>query len=140
YEMVERTLIAIDNFLKTIDNTRSTILSKLEERRYNEVSDALMDDVIQEVDILATDYLIEGVWLETITLYKITASNIYIDIQSSVDIEHQYGSNGDYKRGDGVRIDSSYPFQVSLILDIDHPLDISIEPHQIEVDNSSFYE
>ncbi|MFC0299550.1 hypothetical protein ACFFIS_01705 [Virgibacillus soli] len=140
YEMVERTLSAFDNFLKTIKDIRSIILRKLEERLYNEVSDALMDDLIQEIDILATHYLIEDVWLGTVIVNKITASNIFIDIQGSVDIEHQYGSDGDYKRGDGIRIDSSYPFQVPLILDINYPLEISIEPYQIEVDNSSFYE
>lgn len=44
------------------------------------------------------------------------------------------------KGGDGIRVDSSYPFYLSLILDINYSLEISIEPEQIVVENSSFYE
>ncbi|MCM3003660.1 hypothetical protein [Priestia koreensis] len=140
YQMVENTLMAFNNFLLTIDDIRSLIVSSLEERLYFQVSQALANDVIQEVDILATHYLIEGEVINNITITKITSKNIFIDVQGFVEVEHQYGSDRDFTRGDGVRFDRSYPFQISLILDINDPLAISIEPDEIKVDNSSHFE
>jgi hypothetical protein len=138
--MVKNTLVAFNDFLRTIDDIRPLIVNRLEEKLYDQVSEALMGDVIQEVDILATHYLVEGETIDSITILKITSSNLFIDVQGSVEIEHQYGSDGDYRRGDGVRFESSYPFRVSLVLDINYPLDVSIDPDEIQVDNSSFFE
>lgn len=140
YEMVKHTLVAFNDFLRTIDDIRPLIVNRLEEKLYDQVSEALMGDVIQEVDILATHYLVEGVTIDSITVSKITSSNLFIDVQGSVEIEHQYGSDGDFRRGDGVRFESSYPFSVSLVLDINYPLEVSIVPDEIQVDNSLFFE
>ncbi|MCD1257653.1 hypothetical protein B5M42_002215 [Paenibacillus athensensis] len=38
-----------------------------------------------------------------------------------IDIKHQHGSDGGYKRGDGIRIESSYPYVVYLQLDVNDP-------------------
>ncbi len=140
YEMVEKTLIAFDDFLRAIEDTRYLIVSNLEKRLYDQVSDALIDDVIQEVDILATHYLVEGETINNIIISNITSTNLFIQVQGSVDVEHQYGSDGDFRRGDGVRFENSYPFYISLVLDINDPLEVSITPSDIIVDNSSFYE
>src|SRR5699024_2115023 len=140
YEMVEKTLIAFDDFLRAIEDTRYLIVSNLEKRLYDQVSDALIDDVIQEVDILATHYLVEGETINNIIISNITSTNLFLQVQGSVDVEHQYGSDGDFRRGDGVRFENSYPFYISLVLDINDPLEVSITPSDIIVDNSSFYE
>ncbi|PFZ10354.1 hypothetical protein COL60_10675 [Bacillus pseudomycoides] len=140
YEMVEKTLVAFNDFLKTIDDCKTLIVHELEGKLYNQVSDLLTNDVIQEIDILATHYLIEAIILDSITVSKITSSNLFINVYGSVDVEHQYGSDGDFRRGDGIRLDSSYPFSISLVLDVNEPLEVSIDPDEIQVDNSSFYE
>ncbi|MYL47673.1 hypothetical protein GLV94_18700 [Virgibacillus halodenitrificans] len=140
FKMVENTLVALDSFLNFISDFRSTLIFKLEERLYSKVSDALTEDVINEIDILATHYWIDGSSLGSITVSDITSDEILIDARGTVEVEHQYGSDGDFKRGDGVRFENSYPFQLSLILDINYPLEVSIQPEQIIVDNSSFFE
>ncbi|MFB4475475.1 MULTISPECIES: hypothetical protein [Bacillaceae] len=140
YKMVENTLLALDEFLKTIPDFRFMLINKLEERLYNEVSMALTDDILGEIDILATHYWIHGSHLESINVLSISSEEIIIEIKGFVEVEHQYGSDGDYKRGDGVRIENSYPFQAIIEIDTHYPLEISIKSEQIIVDNSSFYE
>ncbi|MGH1273999.1 hypothetical protein ACQVWA_11135 [Bacillus cereus] len=140
YKMVETTLSSFNDFLKTIDYFRTLITHSLEEKLYDQVNNALTNDTIQEVDILATHYLIEAITIESIKVSKITSSNLGIDVDGSIDVEHQYGSDGDYRRGDGIRFDSSYPYSVLLSLDINDPLAVSIDPDAIQVDNSSHYE
>jgi hypothetical protein len=55
-----------------------------------------------------------------------------------VDCELQYGSDGDFSRGDGVRVDDSYPLTCELVANISMPLKLEVQ--QLRVDNSSFYE
>jgi Predicted pPIWI-associating nuclease len=140
FEMVEKTLVAFDNFLKTIEDIRTEIINRLEDRLYWRISEALTEDVIQEIDVLATHYWVDASTVNRITIAQITSSNIHIDVEGSVEVEHQYGSDGDFRRGNGVRVTSSYPFSLSLVLDINYPLEISLEPYDILVDNSHFYE
>ena len=140
FEMVENTLISLDRFLKTIKNVRSIITEKLEECIYVSVSHALTDDILNEIDIIATHYWVEGVWIEGIDIQEITSIHISVDVTGSVDVKHQYGSDGDFRRGDGVHYENSYPLSLSLILDVDDPLDVSINTDDINIDNSNFFE
>lgn len=140
YEMVKNTLIALDHFLATVEQIRVMIISELETKIYDSVSSAISEDIINEIDILATHYWIEGIWVNDINITHITSIHIAVNVTGSVDVHHQYGSDGDFERGDGVRNESSYPISLSIKLDIDDPLDVSISPDDIEVDNSSFYE
>jgi hypothetical protein len=139
-EMVENTLISLDAFLKTIDHIRSEIIARLEERLYSRVSEALTEDVIQEIDILATHYYVDGSTVDYITVEEITSTNVYLNVTGSVDIEHQFGSDSDFRRGDGARIESSYPLKFSITLETDYPLEFSLESDDILIDNSSYYE
>lgn len=140
YEMVKNTLVALDHFLATIEHTRIMIISELETNIYDSVSSALSEDVINEIDILATHYWVEGVWVNDIDITHITSRYIDVDVTGSVDIHHQYGSDGDFRRGNGVRNESSYPLYLTIKLDIDDPLEVNINPDDITVDNSSFFE
>ena len=140
FEMVENTLLALDEFLQKMNEVRTLIIHKLEEILFLQVSEALTNDVIQEVDILATHYWVESSSLNRIVVSKITSKFLFIKAKGSLDVEHQYGSDSDFDRGDGVRFESSYPFDVSLKIKTSNPLNISIEPSDILVDNSSFYE
>lgn len=140
YEMVKNTLVALDHFLATIEHTRIMIISELETSIYDSVSSALSEDIINEIDILATHYWVEGIWVNDIDITHITSKHIDVDVSGSVDVHHQYGSDGDFRRGDGVCNESSYPLSLSIKLDIDDPLEVSINPDDITVDNSSFYE
>lgn len=55
-------------------------------------------------------------------------------------VQHQYGSDRDIRRGDGAGSYNSYPFTVSKDIDVLYPLEISIVPNEIMVDNSKFFE
>ncbi len=140
YEMAKNTLMAFNNFLKTITEFRRLIVHSLETELYKQVSDALTNDTIQEIDEIATHYLIESITLDNVTVSKITSSELFIDVDGSVDVEHQYGSDGDFRRGDGLRFENSYSFNTSLVLNVDDPLAVSIDPDSIQVNNSSNYE
>jgi len=138
--MVLESLIALRNLFDTIKIIRDEITSAYEHRLHEAVSFALTSDVLEEIDVLATHYWVEGCSVENIEVESITAKIISIIVDGEVEIEHQYGSDGDFARGDGARFEDSYPFKVNVLLDVRFPLDVDIEASDFEIDNSKFYE
>ncbi|MEK4715608.1 hypothetical protein H7992_16015 [Sporosarcina sp. resist] len=70
----------------------------------------------------------------------VTVILLLANIAGIVDVEHQYGSNRDFRNGDGIRMSMSHPFNIELQIDVITPLEIDIEIDDIKVDNSSFYD
>jgi Predicted pPIWI-associating nuclease len=138
--MVYKSLVTLSSFLETIESVKNEIQLAYEIRVSDLINDAVNSESINEIDILATHYLVEYAYVDKISVKTIDDSLILINISGSIDVEHQYGSDGDYRRGDGVRIESSYPFEVSTSVDVNYPLEIEIDFHDIKVDNSKFYE
>ncbi|RXY98547.1 hypothetical protein [Fictibacillus sp. S7] len=138
--LVRMTLESFNDFINTIEEFRMEIQQAYEIRVSDLINDAIYSGIINEIDILATHYLIDYVGIDHITIDDINDSIISIEINGYIDVEHQYGSDGDYRRGDGVRVGSSYPYQVQTTVDVNYPLEIHIGADDIEVDNSKFYE
>ncbi|WP_054637749.1 hypothetical protein [Thalassobacillus sp. C254] len=139
-EMAKSTLIAFDIFLKTIEEIRGEIISRIEEEIDTRVTEALVADVIQKIDILATHYFIESIMIESISIDCINCCDIHYDVKGSVNVELQYGSDIDNKKGNGFRVGTSYPFSLQLISDIDDPFEFALNASGINVDTTSFYE
>lgn len=138
--MVEETLEAFNNFLKIIKITRNEIINALENELDSLISDALTEDVIQEIDILSTHHWIDTHYIDNISINELNSSYIEIFVQGYVDVEQQYGSDRDVSRGDGIRREDSFPFSIQLVQSVENPLAISIEINDIEVNTDSFYE
>lgn len=139
-ELTNNTLIAMDNFLKTIEKFRKEITIAYEERLFELIDDVITTETFTEIDELATHYWVKGVWINRISIDSIDEEEISVTVNGSVDVGLQYGSDSDYKHGDGVRTSDSYPFTVSLSIDVKSPLDLSVVPRDIEIDNSKFYQ
>ncbi|CAG7648141.1 hypothetical protein ACFQI7_13020 [Paenibacillus allorhizosphaerae] len=139
-KLVEDTLLVVKRFFETIEELKGIVSDALEESLNKAISIATIDDVLVEVDILSTHYIVEGSDITEIVVRSIDHEHIDVQVSGSVDIEHQYGSDGDYARGDGVRFSDSYPFEINLQLDVEYPLEINIETDDIIVDTDKFYD
>ncbi|MCC5909351.1 MAG: hypothetical protein JJT76_02805 [Clostridiaceae bacterium] len=139
-EIAFKSLEALEEFLITIETFREEIISTYEKSLYEKIDDAVIFDTIQELDILATHYWVEGTCINEIIVDYIDEAHISVLISGSVDVNHQYGSDIDYRRGDGLRFHESYPFNVRLKINVNTPYDFNIYSQDIEVDNSKFYD
>lgn len=97
-----------------------------------------IETTVQELDEIATHYQVEGCNIDNLKLVEMNANTIKFELRGSVDCQLQYGSDGDYARGDGVRVDDNYPLRCDLVANIADPLKLRAEG--LRVDNSSFYE
>lgn len=86
---------------------------------------------------LATHVSIEEVGAVEIESVNIASSRTTVSGCGTVYINMQYGSDGDYRRGDGVRMSDSYPFSFEVVLGSDMGVE---EVVSLEADTSSFYE
>lgn len=146
----------IDLFVKVIDNAISLFLSnifdiksKLSEKLniwlWDLINDTFMSTTIQEIDELCTHYLIDYVDIESVEFINEKCSSLLWDISKPIDIEvtgqigveHQFGSDGDYKRGDGLRYDASYPYKIEFKIKI--PSIKEIMDDEEEYDNIKNY-
>jgi len=132
---------ALDTFIMlfdTIDECRKQVRTEMEDHVKNAVDDELLETTIQELDELATHHQVEGCNIDNLKLVEMNANAIKFELHGSVDCQLQYGSDGDYERGDGVRVDDNYPLTCQLVAEISNPLKLTVE--DLKVDNSSFYE
>ncbi|OAZ42753.1 hypothetical protein [Paenibacillus polymyxa] len=128
------------HFFSSIDEIRTQIVNAYEVLLNQKITEATVNDVMQEIDVLATHYTVDGNTIDTISVTDINAHYIYIYVDGSVDITHQYGSDGDLRRGDGVEFEESYPFIVNMKVPVFDPLDIEIETDDIDVDTDKYYD
>ncbi len=128
------------DFFLSIDEIRTQIVDAYEVILDEKITEATVNDVMLEIDVLATHYTVEGNTIDTISVTNIDAHYIYIYVEGSVDIKHQYGSDGDLRRGDGAEFEDSYPFVINLQVSVIDPLDIEIETTDIVVDTDQFYD
>jgi hypothetical protein len=132
---------ALDTFIMlfdTIDECRRQVRDEMEDHVKNAVDDELLETTVQELDEIATHYQVEGCNIDNLKLVEMNANTIKFELRGSVDCQLQYGSDGDYARGDGVRVDDNYPLRCDLVANIADPLKLRVEA--LRVDNSSFYE
>jgi hypothetical protein len=137
--MVTEAISFLVGVLTGIEDTRLRIIKAYEDRLHDLITSAVIGDVINEIDTLATHYFIDGVLVEEIHIVEINSLIIKITVSGSIDVVHQYGSDGDLSRGNGAEMESTYPYKVKTSANVANPLDIEIETEDIRVDNSSFY-
>jgi hypothetical protein len=124
--------------LKTIDDCRSRVESKVERRAKDALTDELFAHSVDALEEIATHHTVHGAEIEELNLKSMDSATIVFSATGFLDCELQYGSDGDYSRGDGLRVEDSYPLKCKLVADISTPLDLEVQ--DLRVDNSSFYE
>ncbi|MBU5353196.1 hypothetical protein KQI74_12930 [Paenibacillus barcinonensis] len=127
-------------FFSNIDEIRAQIVNAYEDLLNRKITEATVNDVLQEIDLLATHYTVDGNTIDTISVTDIDAHYIYISVDGSVDVTHQFGSDGDLRRGDGVEFEESYPFIVNTKVSVLYPIDIEIETDEIDIDTDKYYD
>lgn len=138
-KLVQDTLTAVQKFLEVIEGLKEMVSEAMQETLFAEISSATIDDVLSKIDVLSTHYLVEGHDIDVINVELIDYKDIIVEVYGYVHIEHQFGSDGDYRRGNGVRFERTYPFVINLQLDVNDPLNINIQTSDILIDTDSFY-
>jgi hypothetical protein len=101
----------------------------------------LINDMPSDLDELSTHTTIEMV--SDIEIHDLIIHNnneINAIGQGTIEVQLQYGSDGDQHRGDGHIQSESFPFDFDLYLTYDSNQNLSIRDGSVDVNTDSFYE
>lgn len=142
-----KTLSELLSFLNSIINFRKMFWEKVSSALIQDgIQDLIDENVIDEIDILATHYEDPDFYLNSIEILKIDPFTIFTKVHGSISVVHQFGSDSDVDRDDGVRFDASYncdfELEIPISDDINNILDgIEFQDITLNVDtflNSDF--
>jgi hypothetical protein len=137
-DFADKALDMFEELLRTISDCREEVHRALEGAARAALNEEMISRTIEELDEIATHYTIDWAHIEDFELTHMGPLRIEFSASGSVDCELQYGSDSDYARGDGLRMNDNYPLNCEFEADITAPLDLKVK--KLRVDNSSFYE
>lgn len=134
-------LEAFKKFAETIEETHDLIISEIDAKIHDEFITQSIYEVIDSVDILATHHNIEEISPSGYYISKIESKSIKIETDGFVSVRLQWGSNSDLKNDIGAEMNTSFPFNCDIDVEINKSLENAvIEIENFYVDTSSWYE
>lgn len=139
-KLVEETICSVYAFLQLINECKDLIIKGLWEQIDQTVVEEIVSETIQSLDELATHHYIDESYIDSIVIYCIDHEHIQFRAIGTVSCELQYGSNSDFRRGDGVKLSESFPFNCELNSSVKHPSNVESIEGSLDVDTDSWYE
>lgn len=123
-----------------VENCRSEIHSKIYERINNAVVDQSVQSTLDGLDILSSHGYVEYVNVNEYEVSSITSSYIIITGSGEASCVLEWGSNSDFRHGDGSTTTDEFPLLFKAHISLNDLDDINIFDGDIDIDNSSWFE
>lgn len=132
-------ITALTALLDCAEECKRSLSTGMAARLHNDVLQEALRDVIDSVDILATHHTIEGVQVEDVEVERVTASHVHFKAYGYVEVELQWGSNSDLRRGEGAVLNESFPLTCRFTSPVATPETLLLERDSLNVDNSEWF-
>lgn len=135
-----RAMRLFSRLARAIAKARAFIHEKLEDELSLSLSHLFTEEFFDDIDVLSSHSRPTDAVCSTVKLVEITQDGVSFKGTGRVDVDLQYGSDGDCRRGDGLECSDSFPFRFSGKSSIEDPFEALVEASDVDVDTSSFYE
>lgn len=128
----------LDSFLSIfamVEQLRNEMHYSVHEFISTELTNTFISNAFEELDILSSNTISESIELELFEVKDISAEKIIISGYGNVEVSLNYG-----KGDDSAEINDSFPYEFDCHTEIDNPKKIILNPHDIKVDTTSWYE
>ena len=132
-------IAALADVLECAQDCRETLRHMLEGRVHTALLQEAVRETIDDIDIVATHHTIEGVSVEDVQLVSVSGTVVTLAVTGTVDVELQWGSSSDLRRGDGAVMDESFPLACEFTSSVETPDAFELTPGSLQVDNSSWF-
>lgn len=132
-------IAALADVLECAQDCRETLRRMLEGRVHTALLQEAVRETIDDIDIVATHHTIEGVSVEEVQLINVSGTVVTLAVTGTVDVELQWGSSSDLRRGDGAVMDESFPLACEFTSSVETPDEFELTPGSLQVDNSSWF-
>lgn len=123
-------LESLHAFINVSKEIEKQLSNEYERYLYPVISEYLSENIPDDVDIKATHSFFDSVNIELIeTSLDFLDRSINVCVSGTLDYDHQFGSDGDLKRGDGIEFSDSYSFEANLFSTTYDPTTFSHEEY-----------
>lgn len=136
-QVAQETMSALSAFLDAINGYRTDIQSLVTESIDSHVFETFLWEVFSEVDILSTHSRVEHGAVSKIIVEKIGSSSVCFKAEGVVEVELNYGSGGDRRRGEGYTMKADFPFHATFNAGLKDMK--ALKDAKFEIDTSSWY-
>ncbi|CAM3977299.1 hypothetical protein CCOS865_02257 [Pseudomonas reidholzensis] len=119
--LVEKSLDALRGLGVAMVNCRSLIAHSLFEAIEAQAIDEVVSDSLEALDSVAHHYSLEHVSVNISGVERITHDTVHLFAAGFIDVQLQWGSNSDVRRGDGHLQDDSFEFRCNLTCSVEDP-------------------
>lgn len=130
-------LAALGDLIEAIRIWRSLTEDVIRDEIEETAKDALTQEVVAEVDLLATAHRIDHVETTEIEISRVGATTIDLVARGDTYVQLLYGSTSDWRNGDGASMDVTFPFTVTMTAPIADMKNLSVVHKDVDV--SSWY-
>lgn len=139
--ITEEVLDAFSKIVAGLSTYHNLLKIELHDHIDKELLDHSISTSIDEVDMLSTHHNIEESETSSIKINDVSSTAISVRAFGSISVRQQYGSDSDFRKGDGLEIHSSFPFDCDLTIEIAKDFNKSrYIIDRFDVDTDSFYE
>jgi len=121
--------------IEEIDSLENIVMDSLEDGIQDGVFDAVINSCPDELMILAHRVIVEQVSPEKMEIEYLEENGITIGVEGTIYITQEYGKGDDF-----CEISNDFPFNISVDACVENPENISVNPNDLEVDTTSWYE
>ncbi len=119
--LVEKSLDALRGLGVAMVNCRSLIAHSLYEAIEAQAIDEVVSDSLEALDSVAHHYSLEHVSVNISGVERITHDTVHLFAAGFINVQLQWGSNSDVRRGDGHLQDDSFEFRCNLTCSVEDP-------------------
>ncbi|MEB0043419.1 hypothetical protein [Pseudomonas sp. MH10] len=138
--LVEKSLDALRSLGLAMVNCHSLIAHSLFEAIEDQAIHEVVSDSLEALDSVAHHYSLEHVSVNFSRVERITHDTVHLVAAGFIDVQLQWGSNSDVRRGDGHLQDDSFEFRCKLSCSVENPTAQSLvmEEDSISVDTKAW--
>lgn len=144
-EIVEKTVKAITaaftGFVDKIKLCKNQLELDIEHSVDEEIIKKLFFDTLNDIDWLATHYEVEEYSIDSIRLTDFDNTGCCFQVEGTIHVRLQYGSDGDMKRDNGFEIYKSFPFSTSVTSTFENgKMVYDTELNELDINTDSYWE
>ncbi|PBP46188.1 hypothetical protein [Pseudomonas syringae] len=138
--LVQRSIGALTGLAVAMVDCHSKIAHSLYEAIEEQAINEVVSDSLEAVDGIAPHYSLEGVSVHFSRVERITHDTVHLVAGGFIDIQLQWGSNSDVRRGDGLLKDEWLEFRCNLSCSVENPTaeSLEVEEDSISVDTKTW--
>lgn len=133
-QFADLAISAFAEMFDVIDDVRYQIEQAIAPNLQNEAASAFISETIDKLNIIAGQYITEGVLFNDATLVEIGLEFITYRVTGTVDVQLHYGG-----KSDPAEINENFPFTCTIVAKVSEPFSFLSDMTKMEVDTSSWH-